>query len=329
MPPWRESRNATLPVRHNDAVSSYPSTAMNAVQIEQTEYAGWPNCYRISNGEVELIVTTDVGPRVISYSFAGGKNVFVEFDEQLGRSGEKEWMARGGHRLWAAPERIPETYALDNSPVQATVNGNSVSLLQPVEAETGLQKEMTVELAASGSQVKVTHRIENTRRTSRRLAVWALTQMAAGGTAISAFPPRGSHDEVLLPTNPLTMWAYTNFSDPRWKFTKKYLTLKNDPNNREPQKAGLFNPSTLGAYLNGGTLFVKRSEAPGKSEDYPDFGCSFETFTNHSFLELETLAPLTDLKQGQSATHVEHWSLHEDVQLESVSDAELDRLFGG
>jgi hypothetical protein len=297
------------------------------VKIEKTEYAGWPNCYRIGNGDVELVVTTDVGPRVIRYGFVGGENVFVEFAEQLGRSGEKEWMVRGGHRLWAAPE-LPETYALDNSPVEVTVNDRSISLLQPVEPETGLQKEMTIELAASGTDVKVTHRIVNTRSASRRLAVWALTQMAPGGMAIAAFPPRGSHDEILLPTNPLTMWAYTNFSDPRWTFTKKYLTLKNDPDNKEPQKAGLFNPNTLGAYLNKGTLFVKRAQAPGRSEDYPDFGCSFETFTNHSFLELETLAPLGDVKQGESATHVEHWSLHGNVKLESISDSELDRLIG-
>jgi hypothetical protein len=315
-------------MRHNDAVSAYPPTAVTAVKIEKTEYAGWPNCYRISNGEVELVVTADVGPRIMRYSFEGGKNAFVEFDEQLGGTGEKEWMARGGHRLWAAPELIPDTYALDNSPAQATVNGTSISLLQPVESETGLQKEMTIALDAAGTGVTVTHRIENTRTTSRRLAVWALTQMAPGGMAISAFPPRGSHDEVLLPTNPLTMWAYTNFSDPRWVFTKKYLTLKNDPNNTEPQKAGLFNPNTLGAYLNEGLLFVKRAEAAGKSEDYPDFGCSFETFTNHTFLELETLAPFTELKQGESATHIERWSLHKNVKLASISDAEFDRLLG-
>jgi hypothetical protein len=323
------TRKGDKAVRHNDAVSSYPSTARSTVKIEKVEYAGWPNCYRMTNGEVEVIVTTDVGPRVIRYSFTGEENVFVEFREQLGQSGEKEWMARGGHRLWAAPERIPETYALDNSPVEATVSGSSILLLQPVEPETGLRKEMTVSLDASGPGVTITHRIENTRATPRRLAVWALTQMAPGGLAIAAFPPRGSHDEILLPTNPLTMWAYTNFSDPRWKFTQKYLTLRNDPANKEPQKSGLFNPKTVGAYLNQGTLFVKRSDAPGDSGDYPDFGCSFETFTNHSFLELETLAPLGDVKQGESATHVERWSLRRDVTLASINDAELDVLFGG
>src|SRR4051794_14464514 len=107
------------------------STLMSAaVKIEKTDYAGWPNCYRISNGEVELIVTTDVGPRVIHFGFPGGKNVFVEYKEQLGKSGENTWQARGGHRLWAAPESMPDTYALDNSPVKATVQGGVITLLQ-------------------------------------------------------------------------------------------------------------------------------------------------------------------------------------------------------
>jgi hypothetical protein len=40
--------------------------------IENVSYGGWPNCLRIANDEVELIVTTDVGPRVIRYGFIGG-----------------------------------------------------------------------------------------------------------------------------------------------------------------------------------------------------------------------------------------------------------------
>lgn len=304
------------------------TTIMNAaVKIEKTEYAGWPNCYRISNGEVELIVTTDVGPRVMYYGFAGSKNVFKEYQEQLGHSGESKWMARGGHRLWAAPESIPDTYALDNSPVKATIHGASIDLLEPVEKETGLQKEITVALAESGSDVKVTHRIENTRTKARHLAVWALTQMAPGGMAIAAFPPRGTHEEILLPTNPLTMWAYTDFSDKRWTFTKKYIVLRNDPNVKASQKTGLFNAKTMAAYLLGDILFVKRSDAPGKPEDYPDFGCSFETYTDNEFLEMETLGPLLDLGHGKSVTHVENWSLKKGVHLDTISDEALDRVF--
>src|SRR5947209_10063172 len=102
-------------------------TATAAVKVEKTAYAGWPNCYRISNREVELIVTSDVGPRVIRYGFVGGQNLFKEFADQLGKSGENSWQGRGGHRLWIAPEKLPETYALDNHAVKVATRGDTIS----------------------------------------------------------------------------------------------------------------------------------------------------------------------------------------------------------
>src|SRR5262245_44425478 len=86
--------------------------------IEVVDYKGWKNNLKLSNGESELVITLDVGPRIIRYGFRGGPNVFKEFDEQIGKSGEKEWMIRGGHRLWHAPEEVRRTYELDNSPVK-------------------------------------------------------------------------------------------------------------------------------------------------------------------------------------------------------------------
>jgi hypothetical protein len=79
-------------------------SAMAAVKIEKTNFKGWPNSYRISNGEVEVIITSDIGPRIMRYAFTGGQNVFKEFTETLGKSGEEKWQLRGGHRIWAAPE---------------------------------------------------------------------------------------------------------------------------------------------------------------------------------------------------------------------------------
>lgn len=297
---------------------------MSEHKIEKVAYAGWPNCLRLCNGSVELIATTDVGPRVIRYGFIGGQNLFVELPGQMGGSGESHWMARGGHRLWAAPEVIPDTYALDNAPVAATIADDAISLLQPVEPETGLQKEMTLAFTPTG-EVKVTHRIQNNGETTRRLAPWALTQMAQGGVAIATFPPRGGHNHQLLPTNPLVMWAYTDFSDPRWLLTKQFVVLKQDLRQSAPQKTGLFNEQTRAAYLLGSELFVKRYAAV-PTLPYPDFHCSFEMFTNNDFLELETLGPLLELAPGALTTHVEHWSLYQDVEMKDLSEAELERV---
>src|SRR5437016_11060759 len=147
------------------------------VKVQKTEYKGWKNCYRVSNGEVELIVTTDVGPRVIRYGFVGGQNLFKEFTEQIGKSGESAWQARGGHRLWMAPEDAVLTYALDNTHIQAQVKNDVIELTGNVEKETVFQKQITIRLAATGSAVEVTHRITNKGVRPREFAPWTLTMM--------------------------------------------------------------------------------------------------------------------------------------------------------
>lgn len=296
---------------------------MPQTTVEKVPYAGWPNCYRLTNGETELVVTTDIGPRVMRYSFVGGQNLFVEIADQLGKSGEPWWAMRGGHRLWASPEVKPDTYALDNGPVEATVSEGEISLLQAVEPETGLQKEISVAYEPAGG-VKVTHRISNKGEQSRRLAPWALSQMAKGGAGIVALPARGGHSEQLLPTNPLVMWAYTNFADKRWQFTNKYIILRQDAAVHSPQKTGLFNLNTRAAYLLGSELFIKRSQAE-MGAVYPDFHCSFEIFTNGDFLELETLGPLADLAPGGTVEHVERWSLHGNIRLTGLTESEIER----
>jgi hypothetical protein len=297
-----------------------------AVKIEKTNYKGWPNSYRITNGEVELIVTSDIGPRIMRYAFVGGPNFFKEFTETLGKSGEPAWVLRGGHRVWAAPEDAVRTYAPDNGPVHIEIKGDTLEATEPAEPLTGLEKQIVVRLSPEGSSVEVLHRIKNAGKHTLEIAPWALTMMAPGGVAIHGFPPRGKHPEVLYPTNPLVMWAFSNLSDHRWRFTSKYLMLHQDPTNADPQKLGSFNKNTWAAYALNDGLFIKRYDAEDSPKNYPDFGCSFETFTNAEFLEMETLGPLQHLKPGASLQHVEHWTLHKSVHLRSYADAELDRL---
>ena len=165
--------------------------------------------------------------------------------------------------------------------------------------------------------------------TAVSLAPWSLTMMTPGGTGIHGFPPRGAHPQDLNPTNPLVMSAYTDLSDPRWRFTKKYMMLRQDPQATSAQKLGSWNQATFGAYLLGSDLFIKRYRAHGSPADYPDFGCSFETFTNAAMLELETLGPMVDLQPGAAVEHVERWSLHRAVRIAEWTDAELDRAICG
>jgi hypothetical protein len=295
-------------------------------KIEKVDFQGWAHSWRISNGTVELVVTGDVGPRVMRYAFLGGQNFFKEFAGQMGKSGEAAWQPRGGHRVWIAPEDRVKSYAPDNEPVDIEVHGGEIACTGPVEALTGLEKKIVIRLAPHGSDVELIHEIRNAGAEPYYLAPWVLTMMAQGGVGIHGFPPRGTHPEMLEPTNPLVMWAFTNLDDPRWRFSPKYLMLGQSPLNSNPQKLGSYHAQTWGAYLLNGELFVKRYQALGPAAGQPDLGCTFEIFTNADFLELETLGPLTTLAPGQSVSHTERWSAHRDVDLGTCTDEELDRV---
>ncbi len=306
------------------ALAMGAASMIAAVTVEKIPYAGWPNCYRLSNGEVELIVTSDVGPRIIRYGFEGGQNLFVELEEDLGQTGGDNWRLYGGSRLWVGPEDPVYSYGADNDPVQIEISGSRLVAQAPVE-HTGVQKAIAVELSDEGSAVRVVYTLANRTIWPLRVATWVLTMMAPGGAGITTLPPRGTHPEVLAPTNPLVVFAFTNMADPRWTWLEKYIVLQQDPLNADPEKIGLFNPATRGAYLLNGELFVKKFAA-FPEEEYPDMGSSYETFTNERFLEIETLGPVRTLQPGESIDHVEEWSLHRPVAVDSWDDAELDRV---
>ncbi len=288
---------------------------------EKVNYGGWPNCVRLTNGQIELIITTDVGPRVIRCGFVGGQNLFKEFADQMGKTGGSEWRSYGGHRLWLAPEAMPRSYFPDNGPVKYAWDGKTLKLTQPVETSTSIAKEMEITLNPDDNQVSVLHRLTNKSLWDLELAPWALTVMAPGGRAIFPQEPFRPHPEFLQPARTMVIWAYTDMSDARWTWGTKYIQLRQDSKAKTKQKIGLMNTLGWAAYYLNGELFIKRFGFDPKSE-YPDWGCNNESFTDPEMLEVETLGPLTKLAPGGHIEHVERWFL-DRVKLEE-SELSLD-----
>lgn len=290
--------------------------------MEKIAYGGWPNCIRLANDDIELVVTSDVGPRVMRLAFIGGENLLKEYPEQMGQTGGKEWCIYGGHRLWHAPEQIPRTYWPDNVPVQTEWDGQTLKLIQPIEETTRIQKEIEITLDPLNNVIKLMHRLINLSPWDITLAPWALSVMAAGGRAIFPQEPFIPHEEYLLPARPMVLWHYTVMNDPRWTWGEKFVQLQQDPAMSSKLKLGVLNKQGWAAYALGGTLFIKQF-AIAPDAEYPDFGCNMETFTDANMLEIESLGPLTTLfANGGVAEHVERWSLHKtDVGTDEASIA--------
>ena len=44
-----------------------------AASITREEYRGWPETYRLANGQIEAAVVTAIGPRILELKAAGGR----------------------------------------------------------------------------------------------------------------------------------------------------------------------------------------------------------------------------------------------------------------
>jgi hypothetical protein len=289
--------------------------------VEKVSYLGLPNCYRLSNGTVEVVVATDVGPRVLAYGFSGGENVFGEVPESAITTALGDFKPWGGHRLWTAPEVNPRSYAPDGDPVEFEFVGEyKVRLIGPVEPHTRIQKVISVTLDPEGSGVTVRHRLLNHGAWAVETGLWALTIMRGGGEAVFPQEPYRSWGHYLLPARPLVLWHYTDLADARLTLGRKFIRLRTDPAGEDPQKFGLMNKQGWAAYVHGRTLFVKRFPFE-EGANYPDYGCNTEAFTVNSFIEIESLSPLRRLEPGATAEHTERWNLFPDFDAGATEDA--------
>ena len=297
------------------------------MKIEKTAFGGWANCLRLANDHAELIITLDVGPRIISYHHSpGGKNVLKTVAEELGKTGEAQFMVRGGHRLWLAPED-ERTYLPDNSPVTHELLPNGVRLENAGTAPAFIKKELTVTLAVDSSAVVLEHRATNLGTKPATLATWGLTVMEPGGLEIIPRPPLGEHPRDLLPNQLQVLWPYTDTSDDRWRWGREFITLRQTPHS-SPAKLGLAHRTKWVGYVTRTALFIKTFEYE-EGATYPDFGCNFETFTNAQMLEIETLSPLRTLAPGESVAHTEGWRLFGSIpEPDSLKEAALADWLG-
>ena len=279
--------------------------------IDYVPFGGWPNNLRIANAHAELIITLDVGPRVISYGTPRGENVFKTFDAQLGGTRETEWQSRGGHRFWLAPEHPVLSYLPDNTPVQhRVISEHEVEVENAPTDQLPIRKVMRVALDAGSSRVTVTHRAENAGDKPFAAATWGLSVMRPGGIEVIPLPPIGEHPRDLLPNRTMILWPFTDMSDPRWHWGRRFITLRQA--NAGPTKAGLAHTEQWIAYHRADSLFLKTIEFD-EAATYPDRGCNFETFTNEEMLEVEALGPLRELAPGESTSHTEQWQLFSGV----------------
>lgn len=304
-----------------------------AIEIKETEYLNYGRCVHMSNGIIEVMVTIDMGPRIIHFGLINGENMLYTDQERKYRASGEEFdqlygegavfYNYGGHRLWLSPESTPDTYYPDNEPVVYGILAEGVSFTPARQKHNEMQLGFEVMMNENTSDIMVVHSAKNCSKDPKTLALWSVTMMAPGGFEII---PQNQGEDPLQPDRSVILWPYANLRDPRIFWGNRFITLRQDPTATTAFKVGMNNRAGWAAYVRKNVVMIKRF-VHNNHTVYPDLGASYETYTNGDFLEMESLSPLCHIEPGNTVRHVENLTLQRiDQSPQLDNEASLDEF---
>lgn len=290
------------------------------IQISEVNYGIFGKCLRMTNGEKELLATTDMGPYIIRYGYVGEDNMFFEDVERFATNDVTDspykkdlWWVVGGHRLWCSPEVAPRTYYPDYYPVDVKIHGNTVVLTAPMQEWSQIQCSTKITMDESGN-VDLEHTVTNKNAWAIEFAPWTVTVMNEGGVV---YIPQNLRKTGYFPNKWVCFWDYTPMNDSRISLGKDYITVSMDSEKDAAAKIGVLNEHGRMVYLNKGNAFIKKF---GFIENavYPDNGCNCESYTCKKYTEMECLSPISRIEPECGAVHTERWILKKADSIEEV-----------
>ncbi|MDN5305080.1 MAG: hypothetical protein PWP46_1966 [Fusobacteriaceae bacterium] len=276
----------------------------------EINYKNFGNCLKINNDFIELIVSLDFGPRILSYKLIDSENVFYEDTERklafntdnfykYNVDKDEKWILYGGHRLWIAPQSDPHTYYPDNIKISYKVNNNIFSFIEPIETYLNIQKVIEIELL--DSQVKLNHKIYNHNAFEIKLAPWTISVMKTGGFSLVSLPKKNT---TPLENTVIKFWPYNNFNDNRFKFINDFVILEQNHEITNDFKYSINNESGQAFYFIDNFVFLKQCEI-----NENNLVTNYESYTNKDFLEMEFVGETNYIQPDSYISFQETWNL--------------------
>ncbi len=275
------------------------------VTISKVDFCGWQGAYRMTNGEVELVVVPQIA-RIMKYSLAGGENVLWVNEETTPAAAAKpapmeateQWLNFGGYKLWIAPEKDwdwPPDWQLDRGPCRTAIAaGGALHLTGMPSYQHGIRFDRTITMAPTGTRVQIEQTMCNVSDRPVPGAVWEVTQAPSDCVAFVPLDPGATYRT--REGGPL---------DEQWSRHDDMLLLK--PTGKSGKLFISGGPGWLGC-VRGGLIYLKSFSMP--EAPTPETEAPREVYTSDiGYIELEVVGPAVTLKPGQKTSTVETWQL--------------------
>jgi len=294
------------------------------VTITETDYTGWHEAYRMTNGEVEVVVVPAVA-RIMRYAYIGGPNILWNNPVPAGKPARPDdWPNFGGEKAWPWPQddwadRIghvwPPPPEADQVPYRANVIGaDTVQIESPVLTGFGLRIVRDITLASRGTRVTIVTKLIQINAADPKappVAAWTIAQVPAAAGKVYV---------GLLSGSPLKDGWKSLSSSSFSSITVHDSILSATHASTHDAKIGI-DADRLGAVVGKDTLFTIQATSADHGEYTPGeraqiYVSSAPSATDAArgitaYFELETTAPKIPLTTpGQISTLTNTWELH-------------------
>lgn len=249
---------------------------------------------KIVSGDCEMIVGISAGPRIISLTHCGDKNLLYEDNTNFEVG---DWKLYGGHRFTIAPENEKSYYA-DNAACEVVAEESKVVVSAPVRADK-LRLSIEIIETSNNTSFQVQHVLENCGPDDWTGALWAITCI-----------PRSAEILASCLTADIHFWTGTEPSN--WLYSDGYMRVK--PGDFRGKAGWHHRQGWLVAKQPHGSFIIHNPEDTSAIECV-DEGCNLELFACKDWVELETLGKRVTVSPKASACHLQHWLLSADCNL--------------
>jgi hypothetical protein len=135
--------------------------------------------YAFRAGDLAFTVDPAFGGRITAFEL-DGRNLLIGPDTNADNWGSTFWTSPQCDWGWPPPPEI------DRLPFEASVEGETLSLMGPMCARLGVRVEKRFSFRASSGSMSITYVVHNDAAHPRKLAPWEVTRVEARG--ISFFP---------------------------------------------------------------------------------------------------------------------------------------------
>lgn len=286
------------------------------IQIKKNKRYG--RCAHIEFSTLKIIVTLDLGPRIVHFGIDNKNLIFEDKNETITKDSsalfsvdDPLWRLYAGHRIWKSPE-YDDTYYPDNVKCDYEIVQDGIIIKSPIEKKNNIQKILDIKVI-TGNKIRILNKIVSFSEESKEIACWAITAFKAGGCL--SINTNDVPENQFLPNRNIVLWPYSSILDKRLRLGDEKIEIlasKNKKYEDVPFKMGvLIKDEPIVSYSLGKHIVTKKINDKTRINPigFVDRDCNIEIYTNNKMIEIESLSSLYNLEKGDEIILEEEWEI--------------------